>query len=117
MNLSNEGLLWKTAISHYGAESLEHIVVRMLQAFEPRPSSGALAYLQSRWVSMEVVGVLKRAQAVAGTDMPFFDEESNRVAILACYSDHLADRLLQLLPPNVLPMSLKGLRLERDMGL
>ncbi|GLO56333.1 hypothetical protein PPUJ20066_23690 [Pseudomonas putida] len=53
----------------------------------------------------------------AGIEAPGPDDLPNRVTILACYSDYLADRLLLLVPADVLPRELVGRRIDDDLGI
>lgn len=117
LNLSQEGLLWKVALAHLGASSLHQAVVDLLQGFGPKPPRSSMEYLRREWVGEEVLLVLERAFAEAGTGIPSSDGLPEHIALLSCHSQHLADGLLHLLPLKTLTSELRGYRLEHDLGM
>jgi hypothetical protein len=70
LNLSQEGMLLEVALAHLGATGLHQAVVDLLQSFGPKPARGSMEYLRREWVAEDVLHVLKKALAEAGTGMP-----------------------------------------------
>ncbi|PQO98873.1 hypothetical protein C5612_27110 [Pseudomonas frederiksbergensis] len=117
LNLSQEGLLWKVALAHLGASGLHQAVVDLLHGFGPKPSRSSMEYLRREWVGEDVLHVLEKAFAEAGTGIPSPDGLPEHIALLSCHSQHLADGLLHLLPLKTLTSELRGYRLEHDLGM
>lgn len=117
LNLSQEGMLWEVALAHLGATGLHQAVVDLLKSFGPKPARGSMEYLRREWVGEDVLHVLKKALAEAGTGMPSRDKLPEHIALLACHSQHLADGLLHLMPLEHLTSELRGYRLELDLGM
>lgn len=117
LNLSQEGMLWKVALAHLGVSGLHQAVVDLLQGFGPKPPRSSMEYLRREWVWEEVLIVLRSARSEAGIESPTADSLPEYVALLSCYSRHLADGLLQKLPVDKLPPVLKGFKLEHDLGM
>ena len=117
LNLSQEGMLWKVALAHLGATGLHQAVVDLLHSFGPQPPRSSLEYLRRQWVEVDVLRVLEKAFAEAGTGMPSRDALPEHIALLSCHSQHLADGLLHFLPLKKLTLELRGCRLEHDLGM
>lgn len=117
LNLSQEGMLWRIAFAHLGASGLHQTVVDLLQGFGPKPPRSSMEYLRREWVGEDVLHVLEKAFAEAGTGMPSLDALPEHIALLSCHSQHLADGLLHLLPLKKLTLELRGYRLEHDLGM
>lgn len=117
LNLSQEGMLWKVALAHLGATGLHQAVVDLLHSFGPQPPRSSMEYLRRQWVGVDVLRVLEKAFAEAGTGMPSLDALPEHIALLSCHSQHLADGLLHFLPMKKLTSELRGYRLEHDLGM
>lgn len=115
--MAQEGVLWKAALEHLGPQGLLETVVDLLHSFGPRPARSQKEYLERQWLGEDILRIVKSAQVKAGIEAPGPDDLPNRVTILACYSDYLADRLLLLMPADVLPRELVGRRIDDDMGI
>lgn len=102
---------------YLGTDGLHQVVVDLLQSYGPRPIRSSIEYLRREWVGEEVLLVLRNARSEAGIGNPAFDGLPEYVALLSCYSRHLADGLLQKIPVDKLPPVLKGFRLEHDLGM
>lgn len=50
-----------------------------------------MEYLRREWVGEEVLLVLEKAFAEAGTGIPSLDGLPEHIALLSCHSQHLAD--------------------------
>lgn len=98
LNLSHEGMLWKIALAHLGASGLHRAVVELLKGFGPKPSRSSTEYLRREWVGEEVLYVLEKAFAEAGTGKQSLDALPEQIALLSRHSQHLADALLHFLP-------------------
>lgn len=109
--MSQEGLLWKTALSHLGPAELHQVVVGLW--VEAGPSARAtVEYLDAEHVGDEVLSILRDVQTHVGAMVPYRPVESDRIAIYSAHAEHLADKLLQAMPVGKLPPSLKGVRLR-----
>ncbi len=64
--MSQEGLLWKTALQLLGAVGLHHIVVELWTKAEPR-ARATVEYLESLHIGNDVLNILKIAQVTVGT--------------------------------------------------
>ncbi|MDD2059227.1 hypothetical protein NPS58_17545 [Pseudomonas putida] len=116
LKMSQEGLLWKTALSHLGPTELHQFVVGLW--VEAGPSARAtVEYLDAEHVGDEVLSILRDVQTHVGAVVPYRPVESDRIAIYSAHAEHLADKLLQAMPVGKLPPSLKGVRLEIDLGM
>ena len=116
LNLSQEGVLRKIALAHLGASGLHQAVVDLFQGFGPKPPRTSMEYLRREWMGEDVLLVLEKAFAEAGTGMPLLDALPEHIALLSCHSQHLADGLLHFLPLKKLTSELRGYRLEHDLG-
>ncbi|MHC8365084.1 hypothetical protein ACYZT9_04155 [Pseudomonas sp. ZT5P21] len=116
LKMSQEGLLWKTALEHLGPKDLHQFVVEIWASTRPaaRPT---VEYLDSDHVCGDVLNLLRIAQIAVGAVVPYRPVESGRIAIYSAHAEHLADKLLRAMPVEKLPTSLKGARLEIDMGM
>lgn len=74
-------------------------------------------YLDTDHVGDEVLSILRDVQNHVGAVVPYRPVESDRIAIYSGHAEHLADKLLQAMPVRKLPPSLKGARLEVDLGM
>lgn len=116
LKMSQEGLLWKTALEHLGSVGLHQFVVD-IWAGTRSAARPTVEYLDSDHVGSDVLNILRIVQASVGAVVPYRPLESDRVAIYSAHAEHLADKLLRAMPVEKLPPSLKGARLEIDMGL
>lgn len=114
--MSQEGLLWKTALSHLGATELHQIVVGLWVGARP-PAQPTVEYLESLHIGNDVLNILRIAQVAVGAVVPHRPLEPDRIAIYSAHAEHLAGKLLQAMPVGKLPPSLKGIRLEIDLGM
>lgn len=114
--MSQEGLLWMTALQHLGPVALHHIVVELWTKAEPR-ARATVEYLESLHVGNDVLNILRIAQVSVGAVVPYRPLEPDRIAIYSAHAEHLADKLLEAIPVEKLPLSLKGVRLEVDLGM
>lgn len=116
LKMSQEGLLWRTALEHLGATELHQVLVG-LWVKAGRPARPTVEYLDSNHVGDDVLNVLRIPQAAVGAVVPYRPVESGRIAIYSVHAEYLADGLLQAMPVGKLPPSLKGARLEVDLGM
>lgn len=114
--MSHEGLLWRTALEHLGDTELHQVVVCLWVKAGP-PTRPTVEYLDSAHVGDDVLHILRAAQATAGAVVPYRPVEPGRIAIYSAHAEYLADELLQAMPVGKLSPSLKGARLEVDLGM
>ena len=95
---------------------LHHIVVELWTKAEPR-ARATVEYLERLHISNDVLNILRIAQASVGAVVPYRPLEPDRIAIYSAHAEHLADKLLKAMPVEKLLPSLKGARLEVDLGM
>lgn len=81
------------------------------------PARATVEYLDIYHVGNDALNILRTAQASVGAVVPYRLFESDRIAIYSAHAEHLADKLLRVIPVEKLPPSLKGARLEVDLGM
>jgi hypothetical protein len=74
-------------------------------------------YLSREWLGDENLQLLKNALVEADLALPDFDQPPEKVALLSCYSHHIAQGLLLLMPMGKLSRDLRGFRLEHELGI
>ncbi|QZA97751.1 hypothetical protein K3369_29260 [Pseudomonas mandelii] len=116
LKMSQEGLLWKAALEHLGPIDLHQVVVELWTITRP-PARTTVEYLDSDYVGGDVLNLLRIAQIAVGAAVPYRPVESGRIAIYSAHAEHLAHGLLQAMPVGKLPPSLKGARLEAELGM
>jgi hypothetical protein len=116
LKMSQEGLLWKAALEHLGPIGLHQFVVEIWASIRPaaRPT---VEYLDSDHIGGDVLNILRIAQTAVGAVVPYRSVESGRIAIYSAHAEHLAHGLLHAMPVGKLPPSLKGPRLEGELGI
>lgn len=114
--MSEEGLLWKTALEHLGPIGLHQVVVELWTKARS-PARTTVEYLGSDHVGDDVLNILRIAQVAADAAVPYRPVEPRRIAIYSAHAEYLADELLKIMPVGTLPTSLKGSRLEADIGI
>ncbi len=115
--MPQEGMLWKAALKHLGPQRLLETVADLLRSFGPKPARSQKEYLEQQWLGEDILRIVQSAQIKAGIEAPGPDDLPNRVTILAGYSDYLADRLLLIVPADVIPRELVGRRIDDDLGV
>lgn len=116
LNMCEEGLLWKAALGFLGPERLHQTVVDLWANANSR-SRSTIEYLGSDVVGNAVLDVLRVAQISAGAVVPNRQIEPERLAMYSAHAEYLADELLNIIPVENMPRSLRGFRLTRVMGL
>lgn len=116
LKMSQEGLLWKTALEHHGPIGL-HKVVEDLWTKARSPARRTVEYLGRDHVGDEVLNILRVAQVASDAVVPYRPVELGRIAIYSAHAEYLADELLKIMSVGTLPTSLKGCRLEADLGI
>lgn len=116
LKMSQEGQLWKTALEHLGPIGLHRVVVELWTITRP-PARTTVEYLDSGHVGDDVLNILRIAQIAVGAVVPYRPVEQGRIAIYSAHAEHLADEILRIMPLGKLPPSLKGARLEVDLGM
>lgn len=117
LTVPSEGLIWQAASELFGNAGLEQLLIELLKKHGPRPSRCSLEYLRLEWIGADAIGALHAAQTAVNVGWSSFDELPHKVAIWSCYRRYLAHCLIQTLPVTLIPASVKGLRLELDLGL
>lgn len=117
LNLAQEGKLWEVARSHLGAAALQQTVVDLLFSYGPLKARSKVEYLSREWLGDENVHLLKNALVEAGLALTDVDQPPEKVALSSCYSHHIAQGLLLLMPLGKLSRDLRGFRLEHELGI
>lgn len=116
LKMSQGGLLWKIALKHLGAIGPNEFVVAQW-AKEGTPVRATVEYLDSELVGEDVLSILRTAQVSVGAVVPHRPTEPRRIAIYSAHAEHLASRVLRIVPVGKLPRRLRGTRLETDLGV
>lgn len=116
LKMSQEGLLWKTALTHLGPSGLHRFVNELWTNAGPL-ARATVEHLESLHIGNDVLNILRIAQVSVGAVVPYRPLEPNRIAIYSAHAEHLADKLLRAMPVEKLPPSLRGARLEVDLGM
>lgn len=117
LDLAQEGRLWEVARSHLGAAALQQAVVDLLLSHGPQKVRSKVEYLSREWLGDENLQLLKNALVETDLALPDFDQHPEKVALLSCYSQHIAQGLLLLMPLGKLSQDLRGFRLEYHLGI
>jgi hypothetical protein len=117
LDLAQEGRLWEVAKSHLGAAALQQALVDLLLSYGPPKVRSNVEYLSREWLGDEKLQLLKNALVETDLALPDFDQHPEKVALLSCYSQHIATGLLLLMPLDKLTRDLRGFRLEHHLGI
>lgn len=117
LDLAQEGRLWEAARSHFGAAALQQAVLEILLCHGPLKVRSKVEYLSREWLGDENLLLLKNALLEAGLALPELDQPPEKVALLSCYSQHISQGLLRLLPLHKLSRDLRGFKLEYEIGI
>lgn len=116
LSLSQEALLWDIALKHFGPAQLLQIVVDLWGALE-YPERTAVDHLSPATLNPQVLNILNIAQTRVGAFVPLRDAALGIVTLYSRHASDLADGLLARLPVTKLTRTLKGDRLDNDMGM
>lgn len=111
-----EALLWKTALGYLEPSNLYQVVVDLWRQAGV-PARPTVEYLTSDMVGDEVVIILRNAQDKVGAMVPGKEAPPDTCALYSRHAGELAGGLLGKLPVRELPLGLRGLRLESDLGM
>ncbi len=117
LDLAQEGRLWEVARSHLGAAALQQAIVELLLSYGPPKVRSKVEYLSREWLGDENLQLLKSALIEADLALPHLDQPPEKIALLSCYSQHIAQGLLLRMPLVELSRDLRGFRLEHDLGI
>jgi hypothetical protein len=116
LNMSQEGQLWKIALKQFGSIGLNDFVVKQW-AKAGSPGRATVEYLDIEFVGKDVLSILRIAQMAVGAVVPGRPVEPGRIAHYSAHAKHLADELMKIMPVGKLSRSLRGNRLETDLGI
>ena len=116
MTILQEALLWKTALGYLGPSNLYQTVVELWREAGV-PARPTVECLTNDMVGDEVMNILRIAQAQVGAMVPGREVAPETCALYSRHAGELADGLLGRLPVRELPLSLRGFRLESDLGM
>lgn len=116
LKMSQEGLLWNTALIHLGPKRLHEVVLDLWTNAKPITRT-TVEYLDSNDVGNNVLDILRVAQLTAGAVVLNRPSEPGRLAIYSGHAEYLAAEVLKIMPVGKLPRSLRGTRLETDLGM
>ncbi|WP_210558298.1 MULTISPECIES: hypothetical protein [unclassified Pseudomonas] len=112
-----EGELWKIAVSTMGMEPLQLWVAQTLKEFVNTRAVSILGRLHSQWVGLEALSAIRKGQELAGMTPWYLPEDPTIVHILNAQRAFLLRRIVQALPPEVLPQEHLEWRLQLDIAL
>jgi hypothetical protein len=114
--MSQEALLWKIALEHFGPTDLLCTIVELWSLAGP-PARLTVEHLGDEVLGEEVMSILKIAQIQVGAIVPGREANSAKITLYCRHASHLADGLLQRIPGAKLPRCLRGVRLEGALGM
>lgn len=116
IDISQEALLWRAALDHFGHAGLHQIVIELWQGAGP-PARPTVEYLDEHEVGPVVINLLKIAQVEVDGVVPFRDDAPNRVTLYSRHAQHLVDGLLERMPATMLTRQMRVARVSNDMGV
>lgn len=116
IDISQEALLWKAALEHFGQSELYQVVVELWQGAGPsaRPT---VEYLDEHEVGPEVINLLKIAQVEVDGVVPFREDSSSRVTLYSRHAQHLVGGLLEKMPATKITQTMRAARLSNQLGM
>lgn len=106
LDLAQEGRLRDVTRSHLGAAALQQVVVGLLLSYGPPKVRSKVECLSREWLGDENLQLLKNALVETDLALPDFDQPPRKAALLSCYSQHIAQGILLLMPLDKLPRDL-----------
>jgi len=116
IDISQEALLWRAALDHFGESELYQIVVELWQGAGP-PARPTVEYLDEDEVGAVVINLLKIAQGEVGGSVPFREESPRRLTVHSRHAQCLVDGLLERMPANMLTRQMRTARVSNDLGV
>lgn len=116
IDISQEALLWRAALDHFGQAELYQIVVELWQGAGP-PARPTVENLDEHEVGPKVINLLKIAQVEVDGVVPFREDSSSRVTLYSRHAQHLVDGLLQRMPATMLTRRMRMARVSNDLGV
>lgn len=116
IDISQETLLWRAALDHFGESELYQIVVELWQRAGP-PARPTVEYLDEDEVGPEVINLLKIAQGEVGGAVPFREDSPRRVTLYSRHAQCLVDGLLERMPATMLTRQMRAARLSNQLGM
>lgn len=116
IDISQEAILWKAALKHFGQAALYQVVVELWRGAGP-PARPTVEYVDEQEVGPVVINLLKIAQAEVDGFVPFREDTPARVTLYSRHAQHLVDGLLERMPATELTRPMRIARLENQVGL
>lgn len=116
IDISQEALLWRAALDHFGHAGLHQIVIELWQGAGP-PARPTVEHLDEHEVGPVVINLLKIAQLGVGGVVPFRGDSPIRVTLYSRHAQHLVDGLLERMPATMLTRQMRMARVSNDMGV
>lgn len=116
IDISQEALLWRAALDHFGHAGLYQIVIELWQGVGP-PARLTVEYPDESEVGPVVINLLKIAQVEVDGVVPFGGNAPNRVTLYSRHAQHLVDSLLEKMPATMLTRQMRMARVSNDMGV
>lgn len=110
LEMSQEALLWRIALEHFGPTDLLRTIVELWSLAGP-PARLTVEHLSDEVWGEEVLSILKIAQVQVGAIVSGREANSAKITLYCQHASHLADGLLQRIPAAKLPRCLRGVRL------
>lgn len=116
LDISLETLLWKTAYSHFGPSDFREALFEIWKG-SVLPARATVEYLDENSVGSELLSIARAVQIAVGAVVPYRETSPDRLILYCRHAQDLADGLLLRMPIRQLPQALRGVRLEREIGL
>ncbi|MDH4552746.1 hypothetical protein [Pseudomonas sp. BN607] len=116
IDISEEAMLWKAALDHFGQADLHQLIVELWQKAGP-PARPTVEYIDEDEAGPVLINLLKIAQVEVGAVVPFREEFPKRVTLYSRHAQHLVAGLLERMPADQLTRPMRIARLENQVGL
>lgn len=116
IDISQEALLCRAALDHFGESELYQVVIELWQGAGP-PARPTVEYLDEHEVGPEVINLLKIAQLEGDGVVPFREDSSNRVTLFSRHAQHLVEGLLERMAATKLTQTMRAARLSNQLGM
>lgn len=116
IDISEEAMLWRAALQHFGQAALYQIVIELWRGAGP-PARPTVEYVDEHDVGPDVIDLLKAAQVEIHGLVPFREDFPKRVTLYSRHAQHLVDGLLERMPVTQLSRPMRVARLENQVGL
>jgi len=116
IDISEEAMLWKAALDHFGQADLHQLIVELWQK-AGLPARPTVEYIDEDEAGPVLFNLLKIAQLDVGAAVPFREDFPARVTMYSRHAQYLVDGLLERMPATTLTREMRTARLHNQMGM